>query len=59
MEKRLREQENRGIKNPDKVRRMQEKSREKDRLQEEAAMRYDGGGNLKVRNFSAGCNQFY
>ncbi|XP_065202438.1 small VCP/p97-interacting protein [Planococcus citri] len=47
VEKRLREQENRGIKNPDKVRRMQEKAKEKDRLQDEAATRYDGSGGLK------------
>lgn len=44
VEKRLQNAENRGIKNPDRVRRMQQKAEEKDRLQEEAARRYDGSG---------------
>ena len=43
-EKRIQSQENRGIKNPEKVMRMQKKADEKERLQEQAATRYDGGG---------------
>lgn len=30
---------------------MQEKAKERDRLQDEAAKRYDGSGNLKVSDF--------
>ncbi|XP_054273065.1 small VCP/p97-interacting protein [Macrosteles quadrilineatus] len=37
VEKRLKEQENRGIKDPEKVRRMQERSNELERLEREAA----------------------
>ncbi|KAK7595226.1 hypothetical protein V9T40_001659 [Parthenolecanium corni] len=49
VEKRLQNAENRGIKNPERVRRMQQKAEERDRLQEQAARRYDGSGDaLKV-----------
>lgn len=49
LEKRLQNQENRGIKNPEKVRRMQQKAEERDRLQEEAATKYGGTeGTLRV-----------
>ncbi len=52
VEKRLQNQENRGIKNPDRVRRMQQKAEERERIQDEAAKRYDGTGSaLKVTKF--------
>lgn len=48
-EKRLQNQENRGIKNPTKVMRLQKKAEERDRLQNQAPPRYDGeGGGLRV-----------
>lgn len=47
VEKRLKEQENRGIKDPEKVRRMQERSNELERLEREAARSNQESG-LKV-----------
>ena len=48
-EKRIQSQENRGIKNPDRVMRMQKKAEEKEKLQDQAPVRYDGGGGGGLR----------
>ena len=51
-EKRIQNQENRGIKNPARVMQMQKKAAERDKLQDQAATRYDGeGGGLRVSIF--------
>lgn len=44
----MREQENRGIRDPDKVKRMQQKSENIQRLEDEAARQSYQGGGLKV-----------
>lgn len=46
-ERRMREQENRGIKDPDKVKRMQQRSDNIQRLEDEAARHSSQGGGLK------------
>jgi len=47
-ERRRQENENRGIKDPEKVRRQQQKAADLERLEREAAMQGNSGQNLRV-----------